>query len=155
MVRLLWEFYKRRGGASSGKVDSSVSGILQIVDVMKQVYQHSMSPTTAHGNVNGGDLNFAQGYSTFFFYKKSIKREFAEMIDKFFSTYGYKVNLMKIPNIAGRRYFNYVKTISANVESANVPDKYLKEYKEMLNKGITFWHDTEHFLDYDVTNSIV
>lgn len=140
---------------SSGDVLSGVSGILQITDVMKQVYQHSMSPNSAHGNVNGGELTFAQDKLTFFFYKKSIKYEVAKVIDDYFSMFGYKVNSLKVPNITGRTNWNFVKTIGANVDSDVVPEKYLNEYKEMLNKGITFWHNPLHFMDYSQNNSIL
>lgn len=140
---------------SNYNIPEGISGILQITDVLKQVYQHSMTPNSAKGNTNGGDLNFAQEYLTFFFYKKSIKREFAEILDNFFSTYGYKVNKMKVPNITGRTNWNYVKTIEAIVDSNNVPEKYLNEFKSMLNKGITFWHNFGTFLDYSQSNNIV
>jgi hypothetical protein len=140
------------------KIDVLALGMLTCIrkafDIAKEVYQHSMTPNSARGNVNGGDINFAQDENTFFFYKKSIKREYAKIIDDFLTMYGYKVNEVKIPNILGRKYFNFVKTVEANVESNVVPEKYLNEYKQMLNSGITFWHDPNHFLDYSVNNTI-
>lgn len=141
--------------AYSGDVGTLATGILKITNVLQQVYQHSMTPNSAKGNTNGGDINYAQGYNTFFFYKKSIKSEYAKMIDDFFSMYGYKVNSLKVPNITGRRSWNYVKTIEANVDSTSVPEKYLNEFKAMLNNGITFWHNPATFMDYSQNNSIV
>lgn len=119
------------------------------------MYEHKMTPDSARGNINGADINTAQDQNGFYFYKKSINREFAKVIDDFLTKFGYKVNSLKTPNIFGRRYFNYVKTIEANVIADDVPEKYLNEYKEMLNSGITFWHDTSHFMDYSVFNEIV
>ena len=142
-------------GLSSGDFESGVSGILQITDVMRQVYQHSLTPNSSRGNVNSGDLNFAQGFNTFFFYKKSISYEYAKIIDDYFSMFGYKINTLKVPNITGRTNWNFVKTIKANVDSTNVPEKYINEFKEMLNKGITFWHNPSTFMDYSQTNSII
>lgn len=142
-------------GFSSKDIGTGVSGILQIADVMKQVYQHNMTPNSANGNVNGGDLNFAQENLTFFFYKKSIRAEMAKVIDDYFSMFGYKVNALKIPNITGRQNWNYVKTINANVEGNNIPEKYLNEYKEMLNNGMTFWQNPATFLDYSQNNPII
>ena len=138
----------------SGDVSSLTTGILKVANVLQQVYQHSMTPNSAKGNTNGGDVVYAQGYNTFFFYKKSIKREYAKMIDDFFSMYGYKVNSLKVPNITGRPSWNYVKTIDANVESSVVPEKYLNEFKEMLNSGITFWHNPATFRDYSQNNQL-
>ena len=142
-------------GASFGLTETATTGISNIFSMVKEVYQHSMTPNSARGNINGGDINFASDENTFFFYKKSIKAEFAKVIDDFLTKYGYKVNSLKAPNIFGRRYFNYVKTGEANVVADDVPEKYLNEYKQMLNSGITFWHDTNHFMDYSVNNEIV
>lgn len=141
-------------GAGLGLTNTSLTGVSKAFDIAKEVYQHAMTPNSARGNINGGDINFAQDENTFFFYKKSIKREYAKIIDDFLTMYGYKVNEVKIPNILGRKYFNFVKTVEANVESNVVPEKYLNEYKQMLNNGITFWHDPNHFLDYSVNNTI-
>lgn len=132
-----------------------MQGVENVSSVLEQVYEHSLIPNSSSGNVNAGDLNFAMRTLTFFFYRKSIKKEYAEIIDRFFTVYGYKVSTLKLPNITGRRFFNYVKTVEANVESSTVPEKYLNEFKEMLNNGVTFWHDPNHFLDYDVNNSIL
>lgn len=141
--------------AYAGNVEGTANGMINAFNVIKQQYDHHMMPNSSRGNVNGADINIASDNNGFFFYRKSIKREFAEIIDNFFSMYGYKVSTLKLPNITGRRFFNYVKTTQANVESSTVPEKYLKEFKEMLNNGVTFWHDTAHFLDYDVNNTIL
>lgn len=142
-------------GIATGNLEGAINGITNALGVLKQQYDHKLVPDSSRGNINGADINSASDQNGFYFYRKSIKREFAEIIDNFFSMYGYKVSTLKLPNITGRRFFNYVKTTQANVESSNVPEKYLQEFKEMLNNGVTFWHDTEHFLDYDVNNTIL
>lgn len=142
-------------GASTGNLEGAINGLSNTFGVMKQLYDHKLVPDSSKGNINGADINTAQDQNGFYFYKKSIKAEFARVIDGFFTKYGYKVNSLKSPNIFGRRYFNYVKTIEANVIAEDVPEKYLNEFKAMLNTGITFWHDTSHFMDYSVNNEIV
>lgn len=140
------------GGVST---TSATGGIGEIISTMKENYLHELQPDSVRGNVNGGDLLFSDFQNTFWFNHWSIKSEFARKIDKFFSMYGYKVNERKLPNITGRRNWNYVKTIGAIVESNNIPEKYLEEYKEMLNSGVTFWHNPQTFLDYSNSNPIV
>ena len=142
-------------GVGMGLSQTAISGFTSIFGMAKEIYQHTMTPNSARGNINGGDINFASSENTFFFYKKSIKREYAKIIDDFLTLFGYKVNSLKVPNIFGRRYFNYVKTGEANINSEDVPEKYLNEYKQMLNNGITFWHDYTHFLNYSVYNDII
>lgn len=142
-------------GTATGNLEGVVSGLSGTLGVLKQLYDHKLMPDSARGNINGADVNIASDQNGFYFYKKSIKKEFAKVIDDFFTKFGYKVNSLKVPNITGRRNWNYVKCIDSIVDSFTVPEKYLEEYKEMLNSGVTFWHDYATFLDYSQNNSIV
>ena len=81
----------------------------------------------------------------------TIKKEFAQKIDKFFDLYGYLTNELKIPNLNNRPNWNYVKTIGANI-LANIPQNDLQIIKEMFDNGITLWHNTSTFLDYSQNN---
>jgi hypothetical protein len=84
----------------------------------------------------------------------SIKAEYAAIVDNFFSMFGYKINRIKVPNITGRRNWNYVKTNGCYV-GGNVPQDSLNEFKNMLDNGITFWHNPSTFMDYSQSNTIV
>ena len=84
----------------------------------------------------------------------SIKQEYAKIIDNFFSMYGYKVNNVKIPNIFGRKNWNYVKTLGSNIEG-DIPQNDLQEIKNMFDSGVTFWHNSNTFLDYSKENNIL
>lgn len=85
------------------------------------------------------------------FTRYSIKRQFAERIDKFFDMYGYLTNTLKIPNINNRPHWNYVKTIGANI-IANIPELDLLKIRNLFDNGITLWHNTNTFLDYSQNN---
>lgn len=150
----VWGGVRLGSGDMTGLVNLG-SSLGSIFNVWKENYLHSRIPITSSGIVNVGDLQLALKLNHFTFTQMSIKEEYARKIDKFFSMYGYKTNDVKTPNITGRLNWNYVKTIGAIVESTSVPDKYLNEYKEMLNNGITFWHNSSTFLDYSQSNSIV
>ena len=130
-------------------------GIGDLLGLMKEMYIKSKVPPTSAGNVNIADLNVAQKSNGFSFTQMCIKSDYAKIIDDFFSMYGYKVTALKVPNITGRLNWNYVKTNNAIVESLSVPEIYLNEFKEMLNNGVTFWHNPQTFLDYSSSNSIV
>lgn len=130
------------------------SGLGQIAGAMQENYRHSLVPDSAQGNINSGDITYSAGNMDIPLYKMTIRSEIAESIDNFFSMYGYKVNIVKVPNITGRRYWNYVKTVGANIEGL-IPEFYMDELKAMFNNGITLWHDSTKFLDYSQTNSIV
>ena len=86
------------------------------------------------------------------FTRYSIKRQFAERIDKYFDMYGYLTNKIKIPNLTGRSNWNYVKTIGANI-LGNIPSLDLQRIKDMFDTGVTLWHNPSYYLDYSQTNT--
>ena len=140
------------GGASGGF--ETGQGIGQIFNAVQEVYQHSFNPIQATGNINSGDVTYSSGKLTFTGYFMTIKREYARIIDEYFSTYGYKVNRLKVPNITGRTNWNYVKTINCNIHGY-IPQVDCLEIKNMFNAGVTFWHNPSTFLDYSQSNTIV
>lgn len=129
-----------------------VSGGMGIANQLGSVYQHSLTPNTARGNTNGGDINACSNTNTFYFSKMSIRQEYARIIDNFFSMYGYKVNEVKIPNITGRTNWNYVKTINANI-LGDIPQEDMQKLKNIFDNGVTFWHNANTFLDYSQNNT--
>lgn len=141
------------GGAPAG-ASTILSGSLGIANQLGQIYEHSITPNSAKGNINAGDINSCSKENTFYFYKMSIKQEYAKIIDNFFSMYGYKVNSVKIPNIIGRKNWNYVKTIECNI-TGEIPQNDIQKLKDIFNNGVTFWHSPVTFLDYSQENNII
>ena len=136
--------------AGAGQI---ASGIFGIANSVSQFYQHSLVPDQVQGNINSGDSNFSSlecGLFTFNYI--SIKDQYAKVIDDYFSMYGYKTNLVKLPNLNNRSNWNYVKTINCNL-LGDLPQKDLQKIKDLFNNGITLWHNPETFLDYSQTNS--
>lgn len=68
-----------------------------------------------------------------------IKEQFRQSIFKYFSTYGYKSNTFEIPDIRSRYYFNYIKTIGANIVS-NISNDAIQKLKDIFDNGVTIWH---------------
>lgn len=85
------------------------------------------------------------------FTRYTIKRQFAEKIDKFFDMYGYLTNIVKVPNLKNRPNWNYIKTIGANI-LGDIPQGDLQIIKNMFDNGVTLWHNPETFLDYSQNN---
>lgn len=140
-------------GVATGNVALAGGGLAGIGGTMAEIYQHSLIPTTAKGGVNQGDLNFADKLC-FSVYKKTIKYEYAKIIDNYFDMFGYKVNDVKIPNITGRQNWNYVKTIDCNFDG-DIPQTDLNIIKAMFNGGVTLWHNPANILNYSLSNNIV
>lgn len=144
-------------GANIGQQNliGSGSGLLGMIGNVMQLYNKRDTATPqAEGNTNSGDVIYSLEETTFTAYQMSIKQEYARIIDGYFNMFGYKVNTVKLPNITGRTYWNYVKTIGCNI-IGDIPQEDLQKIKDMFNNGVTMWHSTTHFLDYSQNNTIV
>lgn len=137
--------------AGAGQIAGGIGGI---ANTLGQIYQHSLIPPQAEGNINGGDVGSANKKLTFTLQNIQIKEEMARIADDYFSMFGYKVNSLKIPNITGRSNWNFVKTINANIEG-DIPQSDLSIIKSIFDKGITFWHNPNTMYDYSQNNNIV
>lgn len=140
------------GGFMTGNAIGSASGILSIAQSVGSIYEHSIIPDQARGNVTSSDTMFSLGKIAPTFYIKSIKVEYARIIDNYFSMYGYATKLLKIPNTNNRSNWNFVKTINANL-IGDIPQEDMQEIKEMFNNGVTLWHNSSTFLDYSQNNN--
>lgn len=140
------------GGVSGiGMIGNGISGIFE---TMTEQYQHSLISNTAEGNINSGDVTTTLGANRFHCYRKSIKQEFAKIIDGYFDMFGYKVNTVKLPNTNHRENWWYTKTVACNITGA-IPNEDLDKIKACYDRGITFWKNPENIYNYSLSNNIV
>lgn len=140
------------GGINATGLVTSLAG--SAANMQQQVREAQMVPDSAKGNQNTGDLNFSLHKDGFTAYSMSIKAEYAREIDAFFSKYGYKVNMNKVPNITGRQNWNYVETLNINIQG-DIPQGDMQELKNIFNRGVTIWHNPSTYLDYTQPNNII
>lgn len=133
---------------------TAISGVEGIISRMVNIHQHSFTPNSARGNTNGGDINTAYKMNTFYFYKMSIRKEWAQRIDDFFTMFGYKTNRVKIPNTNHRKRFWYTKTIDCEIDG-RIPQKDLQKIKDCYNNGITFWKNGSEIGEFNLDNPVV
>ena len=143
-----------------GGINSISSGVEGLWNNMQENYRHSLVPPTLHGSLNNGDVITASGINKFHIYKVTIKREFAESIDGYFTRYGYKVNSLKVPNFTGRTYWNYVKIsngeiIGTSTGTISIPDSSMDIINAVFRKGTTIWHNHDNIGNYSLDNTIV
>lgn len=142
------------GAGSVGGAGAVANGALGIANSVAQIYQHSLIPNSARGNINGGDINTCYDMNKFYFIKMSIKSEYAQIIDKYFDMYGYKVNMVKVPNKAHRSRYWYTKTINVNI-NGDIPQSDMQKIKNCYDNGITFWRSASDIENYEGSNNIV
>ncbi|MBO7694235.1 MAG: hypothetical protein J6T10_16575 [Methanobrevibacter sp.] len=143
-------------GAGGGMAGAGMitSGALGIASSIGQIYEHSLQPPVAKGNTNGGDINTCNSKNKFYFYHMTIKAEYAQIIDNYFSMFGYKVNRVKVPNKAHRARWWYTKCIDVNIDGP-VPNDDMQKIKNAYNDGITFWRNASEIQNYSLSNNIV
>lgn len=122
-----------------------------IKNQMAQIEKQKMLPDNV--SLSGSNATLI-GYNFIdknIFTRYTIKKQFAERIDKFFDMYGYLTNNVKIPNLNNRPNWNYVKTIGSNI-IGDIPQEDVQTLKNMFDNGITLWHNKNTFLDYSQNN---
>lgn len=108
------------------------------------------------GGLNTSDASYSADLITFVFKRMRPKAEYLKIIDDYFSAVGYKTNRMKIPNITGRTYWNYVEISSADsIGHGSIPSEALNTINEIFHKGVTIWHNHGNIGNYELNNSIV
>lgn len=137
---------------ASGVADT----IGDIKENVKAKEQHQIAPMELNGNASAGDVMYAftrcKPRATIL----HIKEEYARIIDDFFSRFGYQVNIVKTPNITGRRYWNYVKIGSGeDIGNGTIPNKYKDGLNRIFRSGTTIWHSHENIGNFNLTNDII
>ena len=146
------------GSGNLGGMSSSFMGTSYNMMNIGQEYKNQRSAIDAslrdmeskadlpHGKFTGGGAQL-KGYFGYQAYVLTVTEENIKMIDDYFSMFGYKISQIKVPNLTGRRYWNYVKTAGVNVVGS-VPLDALTAIKGMLDGGTTLWHDISKMYQY-------
>ena len=148
-------------GVATGNPIGVASGSISIASTLGSIYQHSLQPPQLEGNINAGDVNTSIGANRYHAYRMTIKREFASLIDKYFTKVGYKVNTVKVPNMSHRQNYNFVQigaednvAIANNNNNVCPPASDLNEINNLFRRGITIWNNHTNLGDYSVSNNI-
>lgn len=153
-----------KGAMSGGKAGAITSGVENIIGNLFNIkqainsYEATQTDTlrrpVALGNQNSNpSLPYTLRMYTPFYQVKGIRKEYCEKIDKYFDMYGYCVNYTGRPNIKSRPKYNFLKCHIANIKS-NLNTKDTVGITQILENGITFWHDPNIVGDYSVNNTI-
>lgn len=153
----------------TGAVGSLVDTVGYVRSVNAKIKDLKSFPPQANTHITCEPINIAQEVNRFGFSVKTYKLtdEYAQVIDDYFSMFGYQINKLKKINIANpvntipvvnatfygiRPYWNFIKTngaiihpkIGATTETLfnSIPTDHEKYIGEILDNGITFWNQT-------------
>lgn len=145
------------------KAEAAAAGGMGLMSTVSKIDQMMKVPNTAKGNV-GGNCKYQMRKAGFYTRSVQILREFAEILDKFFTMYGYQVDMVKKPECWSRPNWNYVKTNGCCAKSVilndppirgrGTPADVLAAIRACFDNGITFWHTTTGFGNYELDNSL-
>lgn len=139
---------------ATGNVIGGLTNIAStIASTIGEFHKANLLPNIKGGQTQG-DISFSANSMGFTFREMRAKTEFLQVIDNYFSMFGYKVNTVKSPNITGRNNWNYVKTTNANF-TGNIPQSDILQINNMFNNGVTLWHNPNNMYNYSSNNSIV
>ena len=144
---------KTAGSLVTGAIGGLASAANDIAGLLAEQYTHSIIPDQMVGSANAGDISAVSRMLGFYSYCKSVRPEYGQIIDNYFTMFGYKVNTLKVPETNSRESWNYVKTINISI-AGNVPSNYMEQIKSMFNSGVTLWHG-DYIGDYGRSNNIV
>ena len=140
------------GAGLSGNYGSVASGIAGLIGGF---YQGALQSNVAHGNVNMGDLSFKDSLYNFKLMRMRCKKEYLQVIDNYFSRFGYQVNITKIPNITGRQNWNYVEIgASEYIGNGSLPLSYMEIINNACRRGVTIWHNHSNIGNFNLDNTI-
>ena len=151
----------KKGGAFLG----GAAGIAGSVAAQQSTAMHQPSVTRGQLDINTA---YSTGIQGVYAQKITVKREIAEQIDKFFSRFGYSVERIEEVNITSRPSWNYVKTVGSAPKSLNVgsdasapftrgrgtPADALATIQTAFDNGVTFWHTTSGFGNFQLANGL-
>lgn len=132
------------GGAMAGAVAGVTSLLGGMADKSKQI-------SKSEGSLSGNSVDLTTGRLKNTVAKYSVRKEYAKIIDNFFTMYGYRISENRVPQLRNRPRFNYIKTNGFNFR-LQAPAEAKKEIKSIFDKGVTIWHVEETMMDYTMDN---
>lgn len=124
---------------SAGVTSSLVSGL-----------EHSIRPQENVSAPNQ-DIMTILNDKEFYFLRRTVRPEYAKMIDNYFTMFGYADKTVHVPKMNARTRFTYVKTIGCKINCA-CPASDADFIEQLFNKGIRFWKDHTDIGNYTSPN---
>lgn len=138
------------GGASAAVTAGVfVGSASHVANRINDAYQATKTPNRTNNGNTKNNLLTGMDYNCFEFFIRTVKRDFAETVDQYFTMFGYKSNKVKNINIFSRPYYNYIETQNVNI-TGGIPDDDMVKIKKMFDSGVTFWNPNASLFNYNM-----
>ena len=138
------------GGVSGGPIGALIGAGVGLTGGAISYVTHLQAAKDASDSIKGNSSssnNLFMNQIGFHVKQVGLKKDAAESIDNFFSRFGYMVNIVKVPNITGRTYWNYVK-INGICGHGPIPERSRNTINDIMNTGVTIWHNHSYLGNY-------
>lgn len=147
-----WKNAIAESGVLSG-IGGLFSGALNTYADYKTTEYDSKAQSNIPVGMTAGNVLVGARKLNFRCYDVDINQMDARIIDEFFDKYGYQTNRLKVPNINGRKQWNYVKTKDCEIVG-NIPASIKASIISIFNGGITFWKHGDNIGNYSLDNTL-
>lgn len=142
----------------SGRQAMSIGfGAQRVTGLLSQASKARATPDSANIQSGNGVVNDILGILGFSIYDVGLTGEMAEVIDDYFSMFGYACNRIKQPSFKGahrRKFFNYIKTKGCCLQAQTgagrgTPNEAIEFLEKLFDNGTTVWYDYDKVGDYE------
>lgn len=156
------QFASGAGNMIAGDFEQATGKMLgagmSIAQLNAQIADIKALPANANGSRAANSLT-SIGKRNIWYSHLQIRPEYAEIIDNYFSMFGYACHKVKVPNTSSRPNWNYVKTVGCNIvatssvdDSTGLNAAAVDDIKAIYNKGVTIWHSLSVVGHYEYNN---
>lgn len=114
------------------------------------------SERSGHGAQQVGtptvNVFYANDMKDYYLNALTITGEYAQIIDNYFTVFGYAQRKVMTPNLQARPYFTYIKTIGCVIHGS-IPADDAAKIEEIFNRGVRLWTSSATIGDYTVNNA--
>ena len=107
--------------------------------------------TPTHHGSSDGYADIVASNNKPLFTRAHLNDNALEILDDYFTRYGYQINRVKTPNTHARPAFNFVKTNGCTV-TGSLPADDMALVNSIHDSGITYWTNHSAVGDYSVNN---
>lgn len=141
------------GGATAPLIGGSIANL--VGNFIGQFNKASLLPNIQGGQANG-DIIWSSNRNKFSFRCMRVKTEYLKIIDDYFTRFGYAIKKLEVPNLVGRKNWNYVEIGSdEEIGYGSVPSSFMETINNACRSGITIWHNHENLGNFALDNSII
>ena len=137
----------------AGLVGAGISVFAGVTSALGTVRDKQAMPGQLLGDAS---VNTAMGSGFFGIWggEITIRKQYAIIIDQYWSKFGYPCRQVKVPNRNARANWNYVKTQGCEF-TGSIPASDAEAIKAIYDNGVTFWNNINNVGKYgDFTNPI-